>query len=150
MVSGLSTDRFAFFGFPPARGKDRKLWFQQVVKVGGTIVFFEAPHRIGSTLKELAVVAGDCHIVIGRELTKVHEELVRGPISNVLPHVQNARGELTVVAEIGHKTDNDPDVFGLTPETVPTSRREAVVSLAKVLGLAPNELYAALEQHRNR
>src|SRR6266478_2161344 len=82
-ASGLPTDAFSFVGFPPTRGKDRKYWFHRIKAIRGTIVFFEAPHRIQSTLTEIAREIGNCQAVICRELTKVHEELVRGPIMEI-------------------------------------------------------------------
>ena len=148
MVSGFAADAFAFFGFPPSRGKDRKQWFDRLIKVGGVVVFFEAPHRIKATLRDLAAVAGDCQVVIGRELTKIHEELVRGPISIVSDRVSKARGEFTVVADIGLSTDNARHIIGEVIEISQTSRRQAVTALAKTLGLAPNEVYEALEKLR--
>ena len=148
MVSGFATDAFAFFGFPPSRGKDRKLWFRRLVAVGGTVVFFEAPHRIKATLAELASMAGDCQVVIGRELTKIHEELVRGPISAAITRVGAARGEFTVVAALGQSIDNGLHLVGETTENIVASRRQAVASLANALGLSPNEVYEALEQLR--
>src|SRR6185503_18413527 len=83
-ASGLPTDTFLFLGFPPKQSKDRKSWFERVKNAGGTVVFFEAPHRIRETLSELQRIVGDCPVVIGRELTKIHEQLVRGPISQAL------------------------------------------------------------------
>ena len=66
--------------------------------VGGTVVFFEAPHRIRRHAgANFSAVVGDCQVVVGRELTKVHEELVRGPISEVLERLGEPRGEFTVV-----------------------------------------------------
>src|SRR5579864_912007 len=82
-ASGLSADGFCFLGFPPTRSNERKQWFERVRSVRGVIVFFEAPHRVHRTLDELRTVVGDCAICVGRELTKLHEELVRGPISIV-------------------------------------------------------------------
>ena len=79
-VSGFSTDSFTFMGFPPARSKDRSDWFDELIRVGGVVVFFEAPHRIRRTLDELQRVASNCELLVARELTKKHEELVRGPI----------------------------------------------------------------------
>ena len=64
-ASGLPTDAFSFVGFPPTRSKDRKSWFDRVAQVRGTIVFFEAPHRIQATLHELHRIFGDCE-EIGR------------------------------------------------------------------------------------
>src|SRR5205809_815599 len=107
-ASGLPTESFAFLGFPPTRSKDRKLWFERLRAVGGTVVFFEAPHRIQITLAELAREVGDCEVAVGRELTKVHEELVRGPISRIGDRVSEGRGEFTVVAYIGRTTENQP------------------------------------------
>ena len=83
-VSGLPTGTFLFLGFPPVKSKDRLLWFDTVRSANCTVVFFEAPHRIRATLEQLLSLVGDCQVAIGRELTKAHEELVRGPISEVL------------------------------------------------------------------
>src|SRR5688572_15111368 len=63
-ASGLPTDSFAFLGFPPARSKARTEWFERAKNIGGTIVFFEAPHRIRKTLAELKETAGDCPIAV--------------------------------------------------------------------------------------
>src|SRR3954471_8122605 len=65
-ASGLPTDTFMFMGFPPARSHDRTLWFERVRSVGGTIVFFEAPHRIRQTLVDLQRIVGDRNIAVGR------------------------------------------------------------------------------------
>src|SRR4051795_5327298 len=112
-ASGISGDGFKFRGFPPVRAKDRSSWFAEVCSAPGVLVFFEAPHRIRRTLEELQAVAGDCHIVLGRELTKIHEELVRGPISHVIRSLSDPRGEYTIVAEIGDspeiKTTEKPE-----------------------------------------
>jgi 16S rRNA (cytidine1402-2'-O)-methyltransferase len=141
-VSGLSTESFSFMGFPPTRSKNRKQWLDRVLAVGGVVVFFEAPHRIRRTLEDLLKVAGDCAVVVGRELTKLHEELVRGPISLVLRSLTEARGEFTVIAEIGAPNVN----IGQTTEQINASRREALAMVAKSHGLSPNALYAALER----
>ncbi len=83
-ASGLPTDTFLFLGFPPIKAKDRLEWFDAVRSATRTVVFFEAPHRIRATLEQLLAIVGDCQVAIGRELTKAHEELVRGPISTVM------------------------------------------------------------------
>ena len=92
---GLPTDTFTFLGFPPTRASDRERWLSDVRSAGRTVVFFEAPHRIRQTLQDLLHTLGDPHVVVGRELTKVHEELVRGPISGVLAALGEPRGEYT-------------------------------------------------------
>ena len=100
-ASGLPTETFLFLGFPPVKAKDRLAWFETVRSANRTVVFFESPHRIRSTLEQLLVLVGDCQVSIGRELTKAHEELVRGPISAVIGSLAEARGEFTVVVDIG-------------------------------------------------
>ena len=83
-ASGFPADTFLFLGFPPTRSKDRTLWFERLRTASGTVVFFEAPHRLSRTLSEIAQSVGDFPVVVGRELTKIHEEFVRGPISIAL------------------------------------------------------------------
>ena len=150
-ASGLSSESFTFLGFPPTRAKDRKRWFQRLRTVGGTVVFFEAPHRIAETLRELHQVAGDCRLAVGRELTKTHEEFVRGSVSDVARQLHAARGELTVVAEIGETPEimaSKPDLpkeFGEMTVTPGISKRRAVAMLARRHGLAPNSVYEVLE-----
>jgi 16S rRNA (cytidine1402-2'-O)-methyltransferase len=144
-VSGAPTDMFSFHGFPPIRSKDRNAWFERLCKVGGTVVFFEAPHRIRKTLETLLERAGDCHVVIARELTKVHEELVRGPISTVLSRLPAPRGEFTVVVEIGHVTDNAV----ITPTDGGDSKRASIAALAKSYGVSTNDVYRVLEGLRD-
>jgi 16S rRNA (cytidine1402-2'-O)-methyltransferase len=150
-ASGLPSESFTFLGFPPTKAKDRKGWFQRLRAVRGTVVFFEAPHRIAETLRELSQIAGDCRLAVGRELTKTHEEFLRGSVSDVAKRLEDARGELTVVAEIGETTENiraEPDLtreFGEMTATPGVSRRRAVALLARKHGLAPNSVYEALE-----
>ena len=154
-ASGLPTESFTFLGFPPTRAKDRTGWFERARQVGGTVVFFEAPHRIRQSLGDFHRLVGECDVVLARELTKVHEQLVRGPISAVLHQPFEERGEFTVVAFIGLTTEiatpaklTSAEIavrFGeMTANGVATKRR-AVGMLAKRYSLAPNEVYEALE-----
>jgi 16S rRNA (cytidine1402-2'-O)-methyltransferase len=154
-ASGLPTDTFAFVGFPPIRGKDRELWFERVKAFRGTVVFFEAPHRIQLTLGEIARKIGDCQVAVCRELTKIHEELVRGPITEVAKSLTSGRGEFTVVLNIGLMTcaistavptaQMIADEFGVMTKNSPITRRKAISNLARKHGLAPNIVYEMLE-----
>jgi 16S rRNA (cytidine1402-2'-O)-methyltransferase len=154
-ASGLPTDSFMFLGFPPIRSKDRKQWFRRAREVGGTVVFFEAPHRIRESLDDLRRAVGDCEVAVGRELTKVHEELVRGPISSVVNNLMELRGEFTVVASIGQIANNveveplsDAEMarqFGELTINRGSTKRQAVAYLARKHSLAANKVYAALE-----
>ena len=146
-VSGLSTDYFTFLGFPPTRAKDRKTWFDRLARLGGVALFYEAPHRIQRTLADLLGVIGDRPIVVARELTKVHEELVRGLISQVSGAITSGKGEFTVVTDLGDTPDLR--IFGHNQEKSPVGRRQAVADFAQLVGVAPNDLYRAIERLKN-
>jgi 16S rRNA (cytidine1402-2'-O)-methyltransferase len=154
-VSGLPSETFTFMGFPPTRSKDRSIWFENVRRIGGTVVFYEAPHRIRQTLTDFGRSLGNCEVVVCRELTKAHEELVRGPISAALEQLQAPKGEFTVVASLGHLTNTPPaetpaparmaEELGEMTKHGGISRREAVTALSKTYGLRPNDVYAMIE-----
>jgi 16S rRNA (cytidine1402-2'-O)-methyltransferase len=154
-VSGLPTDAFSFLGFPPTRSNAKSEWFERARTIGGTIVFFEAPHRIRETLERLRAEVGDCPIVVCREMTKKHEELVRGPISAVLEEMSIPVGEFTVVAKIGQSIDKSvrppPDAqsvfveFGDLTKLKGMSRRKAVTTLARRHGVGGNLIYELIE-----
>ena len=144
-IAGAPTATFSFHGFPPVKAKDRTVWLERLRRVGGTAVFFEAPHRIRQTLEALRSRLGDCRVVVARELTKIHEELVRGPISDVLELLQNPRGEFTVVIEIGQSPDNDAGEDPVATD----SKRATIAALAKNYGVSTNEVYRALEALRD-
>ena len=158
-ASGMLADSFTFLGFPPTKTKDRRQWFDRLRRAGGIVVFFEAPHRIERTLADLRSVVGDCPISLSRELTKTHEESVRGPINEILASGIEQRGEFTVVVNIGQL----PDLVGLQPpddlmigaefgEMTAKSRktrRQAVAELARRYGLAPNAVYDAIERSKS-
>jgi len=154
-ASGLPTDSFTFLGFPPTRANDRAAWLSTVRGAPGTVVFFEAPHRITSTLDELRVAIGDCEVVVGRELTKAHEELVRGQISEVMSRLHSTKGEFTVALNIGRLTENKVFVapppsqlvaeIGDMTSTKGMTKRRAINAVARRHGLAPNRLYEMVE-----
>ncbi|MCX6641572.1 MAG: 16S rRNA (cytidine(1402)-2'-O)-methyltransferase [bacterium] len=98
VASGLPTDRFIFEGFLPPK-KGRKTRLTELAVEPRTIIFYEAPHRIKQTLADLLTYFGDRRAVYGRELTKIHEEYVRGNLSELVKHVEEKppRGEYTLV-----------------------------------------------------
>ena len=75
-ISGFEEETFTFLGFPPTRSKDRAVWISRLASNTGTVVFFEAPHRLRETLGQISRLIGDRHVSVGRELTKAHEEFV--------------------------------------------------------------------------
>jgi len=119
-VAGLPVRRFSFEGFLARGGKERRLALDRMRESEGAVVFFESPHRIHATLRELEEhVGAEREVAVCRELTKVHEEALRGP----LPEVRDAlsdppKGEITVVLEgkRGQRPAEDVDVRALVKE----------------------------------
>jgi len=142
-------------GFPPTRSNDRKKWFNELIRVGGVVVFYEAPHRIRRTLDELRRMASNCEVLVARELTKKHEELVRGPIAGVIERLAEPLGEYTVVAHIGRTPELAPTEppsaadllaeFGVMTKSAHLTKRAAVSALARRHKIAPNLVYDILE-----
>ena len=101
--SGLPTDKFLFLGYPPRKPGHRTKLFQNIKAIqqfnNSTIILFEAPHKLLTTLTEMKTVFGDIQIVICRELTKIHEEIRREKISDSIFHFQNSspKGEIVLL-----------------------------------------------------
>lgn len=150
-VSGLPADRFCFEGFLPRRAGERRRRLQQLSQDARTMVFFESPRRTAATLTEFAEIFGaDRRAAVCRELTKTHEEVVRGALSELVSWSdQGVRGEVTlVVAGAPEGTDiGDPDswraqVAALTEDGLST--RDAVVAVAEQTGAPRKQVYQAV------
>ncbi len=156
-AAGMKSEGFCFHGFAPIKSKDRKLWFQALVEGSRdrAAVFFEAPHRLRRTLEELNVLV-KCQIMVGRELTKIHEEFVFGTPEELLARFSAPQGEFTLVIPPGSKdaelptvaTDDDiSQLFGrLTENYAGESKRDTARLVAERLGLTTKVIYDALER----
>jgi len=100
-VSGLPTDAFMFKGFLPHKPKKRRDLLNQLEEIKETLIFYESPHRIVETLKDILEILGDREIVLTRELTKVYEEILRGKVSEIQNRIgeRKLKGEITLVIE---------------------------------------------------
>jgi 16S rRNA (cytidine1402-2'-O)-methyltransferase len=98
-VSGLPTNKFLFLGYPPEKSSHRNKLFTSLPK-NTTIIFYCAPHKLQQTLEDMKGVLGDIEITIARELTKIHEELWRGTLSNALTHFSKPQGEFVILFRI--------------------------------------------------
>jgi 16S rRNA (cytidine1402-2'-O)-methyltransferase len=158
-ASGFPADQFVFAGFPPARSNARKNWLATVLKDPRTTILYEAPHRIRQTLADILEVTGDRTLAIGRELTKMHEELVIRPISKHLENLDEARGEYTLVV-LGvealqaqpRETPLDEDLsreFWQLTETGRLDRRQAIRELARKYALPARTVYAVVHKTEN-
>jgi 16S rRNA (cytidine1402-2'-O)-methyltransferase len=108
VASGLATDSIFFAGFLPSKKSERRKRLEEVRSIPGTLVFYETPHRISAALADCRDVLGDRHAAVARELTKLHEEIVRGPLSELHIHFSsaNSRGEFVLV--IDRERDGGP------------------------------------------
>ncbi len=147
-ISGLPTDSFVFEGFLPGKQTARRRRLEELKAEKRTLVFYEAPHRVIATLADMAGIFGDRKAVVTRELTKVHEETIRGSLTGIFEqlHAASARGEFTIIvhgaAEGAAKQDVDTAEYlrnlmlhrGLT-------KKEAVAAAAEELGLPKKDVY---------
>ncbi len=147
-VSGLPTDRFVFEGFLPAKHLARMKRLQDLTKEKRTLIFYEAPHKIVKTIEDMLAVFGDRRTVITRELTKVHEETMRGLLSEILGRLREGtiKGEFTIIVhgESPEPMKQDIDAAEYLRELMlhrGLSRKDAVAAAAKELGLPKKEVY---------
>jgi 16S rRNA (cytidine1402-2'-O)-methyltransferase len=146
-VSGLDTGQFRYLGFLPKASARKKL-LQSVASDLATIVVFETPHRLKAALNDILEVLGDREIAVCRELTKLHEEVFRGRVSQTIEHFAEPRGEFTLVIA-GQKEAAKPQLTEAIEKRLKEMRRsgvgakEAVAKVKEETGLAKKELYRA-------
>jgi 16S rRNA (cytidine1402-2'-O)-methyltransferase len=154
-ASGCPADEFVFAGFAPYRLTDRNKWLQTLAAEPRTVIFFEAPHRISKTLAAMGEILGDRPIIIARELTKLHEEILHTTARNASQLTVNERGEFTIVIAPKVKSEgvsqhvDDARLrlhFDQLTNSNHLSRRQAIVATAREFGLSPNDVYGRLER----
>jgi 16S rRNA (cytidine1402-2'-O)-methyltransferase len=150
VVSGLPTDRFVFEGFLPKRAAERMRRLGELATEPRTIVCFESPVRVQILLRDVLIAMGDRQVAVARELTKLHEEVLRGRASEVLGQIAglDLKGEVAVVIG-GAPRAPGGDVTILIPETEALvesgmRKREAAHEVAERHGVSANALYRAL------
>jgi 16S rRNA (cytidine1402-2'-O)-methyltransferase len=158
-ASGLPTDAFEFRGFLPAKSGQRRTALETLRDAQQTVIFYEAPHRISETLREIVEILGSQRqVVIARELTKIHEEFIRGTAAEVLKSLNSRelRGEITLLIgkaeSAGHATQKK-DLLMRLQEIMETQRldeKAALKLLAKEQGLSKSELYRELQRFRTK
>lgn len=159
VASGLPTDEFFFGGFLPARSSSRRKRLSEMRNVPGTLIFYEAPHRLGSTLKDAAEILGERQAVVARELTKLHEELRRGALSELAKHYsgnERVRGEIVLLIDrnrgevIGSRSIDNTAISNLVAqfESEGVDHRAALKKAARELGISRAEAYRRLMAER--
>lgn len=153
-LSGLPTDRFLFAGFMPQKPGERARVLAELADVRATLVFFESPHRIVETVAELERLLPDRQVAVARELTKLHEEILRGTpveIGTALAARPAVKGEITLLIgappDRSATTDEELDsAIAAALATMPASK--AAAHVAKHLGLARSDVYARIIAHK--
>ncbi|MSO82552.1 MAG: 16S rRNA (cytidine(1402)-2'-O)-methyltransferase [Acidobacteria bacterium] len=155
VASGFPLNPLTIFGFAPVRSKDRKEWLLRVKAVNNTFTFFETPHRILQTLSETSLYFGNRPILVAREMTKLHQQFIRGVGQDVISHLTEYRGEFTVVVGPAEEVKetvfeaSDHQIyteFGLMTEPVSVGRRASVSALAKKHGRSAKDIYGIIER----
>jgi 16S rRNA (cytidine1402-2'-O)-methyltransferase len=162
-ASGLPTDHFFFGGFLPARASARRAKLEELRSIPATLVFYEAPHRIAAALKEAAEVLGNRRAVVARELTKLHEEFVRGTLHELVERFSKAgpaRGEMVLLIS-GEAVENSPAKSEQTSterlvelvndlERAGLHAKDALKRAARELGIKRAEAYRMMLGQKNR
>jgi 16S rRNA (cytidine1402-2'-O)-methyltransferase len=144
VLSGFATERFAFEGFLERKGPERRATIDRIARSTATSIIYEAPNRVSTTISDLAAVCGaDRRVVVVRELTKLHEEVVRGTLGD-LDEV-DVRGECVIVIEAAAPTppaDDDAIDGAIRVELAAgASARDAAAAVADALGVAKRRAY---------
>jgi 16S rRNA (cytidine1402-2'-O)-methyltransferase len=147
-ISGLPTDSFVFEGFLPSKQMARQKRLQELRQEKRTIIFYEAPHKIIRSVEDMLEVLGDRRAVVTRELTKIHEEAIRGTLSEVLKHLNEGtiKGEFTIILHGASAAPQKQDID--TAEYLKNlmihrglSKKEAIAAAADELGLPKKDVY---------
>lgn len=160
VASGLPTDEFFFGGFLPARSGARRTRLSELRSLPATLIFYEAPHRIAATLRDAQEILGEREAVVARELTKMHEEIARGRLSELgtrFSSAEIARGEMVLIidrAVIEGEAGPDKAKESLAElvaklENEGLDHRAALKKAARELGLSRDEAYRRLVAERN-
>jgi len=160
VAAGLPTDEFFFAGFLPARASARQTRLRELASVPGTLIFYEAPHRLAATLKDAYETLGEREAVVARELTKLHEEVRRGRLSDLVEHYSQVepRGEIVLLIdrnsiETGEAESNSERSVGELVaqfEAEGIDHRAALKKAARELKLSRAEAYRKLQTERGR
>jgi 16S rRNA (cytidine1402-2'-O)-methyltransferase len=160
VASGLGTERFAFHGFLPEKAGARRTELERLAAGSerGTLVFYEAPHRILETLGDLSAVWPGARVVVARELTKLHEEFLRGTAGEIAAELgkrDRVRGEMVLLVESGAQAvvATSVPVSARVAELVAAEgldEKDALKRVARERGLGKSEAYRELQRERGK
>ncbi len=151
ICSGIDTKQFAFIGFLPVNKKEKQERLEEVKKLKQTLIFYEAPHKLINTLENMKQILGDRNIVLAKELTKIHEEYIRGKISDILEKMENPKGEFVVIVEGSNESEKEEERQTLNKLSLEEhfeyyknegfDKKEIIKKIAKDRNTNKNEIY---------
>ena len=148
IASGLDTKEFVFLGFLPLNKKLRKEKLEEIKNENKTIIIYEAPHKIKDSLNDLKEVIGERKVVLARELTKIHEEFIRGNITEIIEKSENLKGEMILLIEGSNEINCENILNNLSLEEhynvyekQGLDKKEIIKKIAKDRGVNKNEIY---------
>ena len=148
ICSGISTKEFEFLGFLPLNKKLRKEKLEEIENSNKTIILYEAPHKMKSTLEDLQKILKNRKIVLARELTKIHEEFIRKSVEDILKDIDNLKGEMILIIEgnTNNQKENKLNLLSLDEhynyyEKMGLNKKEIIKQIAKDKNLNKNEIY---------
>lgn len=147
ICSGISTKEFIFIGFLPLNKKLRKEKLEEIQKANKTLILYEAPHKLESTLKDLKPILEDRKIVLAREITKIHEEFIRGDIDFLIEKSKEIKGEIVLIIQANNKKEENK-LLDLSLEehykyyeNQGLEKKEIIKKIAKDRNVNKNEIY---------
>jgi 16S rRNA (cytidine1402-2'-O)-methyltransferase len=160
IASGLTTEQFIFHGFLPAKAGQRKTVLEDLAGGDATHIFYEAPHRILDTLADVEAVFGTSqHVVVARELTKLHEEFLRGPVGEIRARLAaraSVRGEIVLMlapVQVESSSEKRASLAVAVADLMKSegiSEMDALKRIARERGIGKSEAYRELQREQNR
>jgi 16S rRNA (cytidine1402-2'-O)-methyltransferase len=157
VASGIAPLPFTFLGFTPHRHGERSEFYRRLAALGHTAIVYESPERIVESLRDALPILGDVEVCVAREMTKLHEELIRGTIGQVIAALESRsiKGEVTVVFAAAAPPESNvaPDDVASEFQRLRDSgmrRNDAVKAVAEKFGLRKNEVYKMLLQEESK
>ncbi len=151
IASGLSTKEFSFIGFLSAVKKEKKEKLEEIKFETRTLILYEAPHKLKGTLEQILEILGNRNIVLARELTKIHEEFIRGTVSEILDRIDEIKGEFVILIEGNNISKKDLELNNLNSlsleehyskyENQGLDKKEIIKRIAKDRNVNKNEIY---------
>ena len=148
IASGLNTTEFTFYGFLPLNKKLRKEKLDEIKNEIKTCIIYEAPHKLKNTLQDLKDILENRKVVLAREITKIHEEFIRGYIDDIISKSENLKGEMIILIEEAIKQENENELNNLSLEEhyeyyqkQGLDKKDIIKNIAKDRGVNKNEIY---------